>query len=46
MWGSPEGYGSISSTYDRGAPSVSLDTSQVRSLSQICCHLRSISCGS
>ena len=46
MCGSPEGYGSISSTYERGEPSSSLGTSQVRSLSQIACHLRSISCGS
>ena len=46
MWGSPDGYGSISSTYELGAPSASLETSQVRSRSQTSCHLRSISCGS
>ena len=42
MWGSPDGYGSISSTYERGAPSTSFDTSQVRSSSQTRCHLGSI----
>ena len=46
MCGSPEGYGSISSTYDRGVPSSSLETSHVRSRSHSACHLGSISRGS
>src|SRR3954451_13037794 len=47
MCGSPDGYGSISSTYDFGASATSsLETSQVRSRSQISCHLGSMECGS
>src|SRR3954453_1959891 len=47
MCGSPDGYGSISSTYDFGASAPSsLETSQVRSRSQISCHLGSMECGS
>src|SRR3954453_202045 len=47
MCGSPDGYGSISSTYDFGASAPSsLETSQVRSRSQIACHLGSMECGS
>src|SRR5919197_540951 len=47
MWGSPEGYGSISRTYERWVPfASSLETSHVRSRSQTCCHLGSITCGS
>ena len=46
MCGSPLGYGSISSTYELGAPSTSFETSHVRSRSQIACHLGSIFCGS
>ncbi len=47
MWGSPLGYGSISSTYERGTSSSrSFVTSQVRSASQILCHFGSIWRGS
>jgi len=46
MWGSPDGYGSISSTYDFGRSSGSFDTSQVRSPAYTFCHLLSIECGS
>ena len=49
MWGSPDGYGSISQTYDFGcwsAPLKSLLTSQVRSRLQTSCHFFSIACGS
>ena len=48
MWGSPEGYGSISRTYEVGASSssASFETCQVRSSAQTCCHLRSIAFGS
>ena len=47
MWGSPDGYGSISSTYERGTSSPrSFATSQVRSVSQIRCHFGSIWRGS
>ena len=47
MCGSPEGYGSISSTYEAGVPPSSpLETYQVRSSSQTRCHLGSITCGS
>ena len=48
MWGSPDGYGSISSTYEVGTPSsvTSLETSQVRSSSQTRCHLGSMWLGS
>ena len=46
MCGSPDGYGSISRTYDE-APSISsLETSQVRSRSQSSCHLGSMTDGS
>ena len=47
MCGSPEGYGSISSTYEAGVPPSSpLETCHVRSSSQTRCHLGSITCGS
>jgi hypothetical protein len=47
MCGSPEGYGSISSTYeDVVASASSLETSHVRSRSQISCHLGSMTDGS
>src|SRR5215208_2858511 len=47
MCGSPDGYGSISSTYDFGVSTTSsLETSHVRSRSQISCHLGSMECGS
>ena len=47
MCGSPDGYGSISSTYERSTPaSVSFETSHVRSAAHTCCHRRSIAFGS
>ena len=46
MCGSPEGYGSITSTYALGRPSGSFETSQVCSSAQIFCHLGSIVFGS
>ena len=47
MCGSPDGYGSISSTYEAGLlPSSPLETCHVRSSSQMRCHLGSITCGS
>ncbi len=47
MWGSPEGYGSISRTYSVGASAAgSLGTSQVPSSAHTACHLASIAFGS
>jgi hypothetical protein len=47
MCGSPDGYGSISSTYEWSTPAPgSLGTSHVRSSSQTFCHLGSMRLGS
>src|SRR3954469_11339154 len=46
MCGSPDGYGSISSTYAFGRSSGSFDTSQVCSSAQTFCHLGSMVFGS
>ena len=46
MCGSPDGYGSITSTYAWGRSSGSFETSQVCSSAQILCHLGSIVLGS
>ena len=46
MCGSPDGYGSISSTYWLGRSSGSFVTSQVRSSAQTRCHFGSICLGS
>src|SRR3954447_19451470 len=46
MWGSPDGYGSISRTYWDERSSGSFETSQVCSSAHTRCHLGSICLGS